>query len=216
MTRTSLPVGVAVVVSAGLLLSACGGGGSDSSDKIQSSGSPSASATASSASPSASAGVKRPAIALPAGAKNVFEGRHTGDAKKDAVLYDNEQWVNSMDEAILKRSSDTSHIAFYSRDDALGSSVSFVKGYLDKKDTWVGTTRFFDRKVTFMPGGTASVVYCSDESKAFIKHSNGKIDNTPTDADSYVLYNTKLVKNNDGVWQTSVVVSDRGAKECQP
>ena len=36
MTRTSLPIAVAVAVSAGLMLTACGGGGSSNSDKISS------------------------------------------------------------------------------------------------------------------------------------------------------------------------------------
>lgn len=217
MNRSSLPTAVALAVSAGLLLTACGGGGSDSSDKIQPSATtgvpttppPTASATASS--------VQRPEITLPGGAKNVFEDQHTGDPKTDAVLHDNQEWVDSMDEAILKGSSHTKGVGFYSMDKALEAAVTYIQGYLDKNDTWIGTTRFFDRKVTFMPDGSASVIYCSDESKAFLKNrKTGKVDNTPTSADSYVLYNTRLVKNKQGIWQTVNVISDRGAKQCQP
>ncbi|MEW2522138.1 hypothetical protein [Actinacidiphila alni] len=218
MTRSSLPIAVALAAAAGLLLTACGGGGSDSSDKIQ----PSQTATTSAApvtttpSPTASS-VQRPVITLPSGAKNVFEDQHTGDAQKDAILHDNEQWVNSMDEAILKGSLNTPAVGFYSTDKALESSITYIKGYLDKSDTWVGTTRFFDRKVTLMNDGTASVIYCSDESKAFLKDKKtGKIDNTPTTAESYVLYNTRLAKSKQGIWRTTQVISDRGAKQCQP
>jgi hypothetical protein len=61
------------------------------------------------------------------------------------------------------------------------------------------------------------VIYCSDESKAFLKHrKTGKIDNTPTTAQSYVLYNTDLTENAQGVWQTDNISSVRGAKQCQP
>ncbi|SDP23377.1 hypothetical protein [Actinacidiphila guanduensis] len=218
MSRTTLPTAAAVAttaLTAALLLTACSSNSSTNSDKITTSPATPTAATTTSAPPASSA-ARRPVIALPHGAQNVFEDQQTGDPKKDAVLADNQQWVNSMDEAILKRSSDTSHIAFYSTGQGYESAVSFVDGYLGKKDTWIGTTRFFQRKVTFLKSGEASVVYCSDESKAFIKHSNGKVDNTPTTADSYVLYNTRLAKDKQGVWQTDYVVSQRGAKECQP
>ncbi|MEV6013039.1 hypothetical protein AB0M29_40535 [Streptomyces sp. NPDC051976] len=215
MTRTTLPAAVALAASTALLLTACGGGGSDSSDKIQPSGTGTPSETAT---PSATkAAVQRPVISLPAGAKNVFENQQSGDPKKDAVLADNAQWVNSMDEAILKGSSHSTAIGFYSTDKGLEAAVSYVQGYLNKNNTWIGITRFFDRKVTFGNDGSASLIYCSDESKAFLKNrKTGKVDNTPTTADSYVLYNTRLVKSPQGVWQTVAVVSDRGAKQCQP
>jgi hypothetical protein len=219
VTRFSLPTAVALAASAALLLTACGGGGSDSADKIQPSATtdtPRATATSASPSPTASS-LQRPVITLSGGAKNVFEGRHTGDAKKDAILFDNEQWVNSMDEAILKGSLNTPGVGFYSTDRALENSVTFIKGYLDKDKTWIGTTRFFDRKVTLANDGSASVIYCSDESKAFLKdRKTGKVDNTPTTAQSYVLYNTRLTKSKQGIWRTSQVISDRGAKQCQP
>jgi hypothetical protein len=81
----------------------------------------------------------------------------------------------------------------------------------------VGTTRFFDRKATFATDGSAAVIYCSDETKAFLKdRKTGKVDNSPNDANSYVLYNTRLEKNAQGIWQTVSVVSDRGASQCQP
>lgn len=218
MTRSSLPIAVpvALAVSAGLLLTACGGGGSDSSDKIQPTGTATTAApTATTATPTASS-VQRPVITLPGGAKNVFEDQHTGDSKTDAILHDNEQWVNSMDEAILKGSLKTPGVGFYSTDKALENSITYIKGYLDKNETWIGTTRFFDRKVTLMDG-SASVIYCSDESKAFLKdRKTEKVDNTPTTARSYVLYNTRLVKSKQGIWQTTQVISDRGAKQCQP
>ncbi|MGA5019200.1 hypothetical protein [Streptomyces labedae] len=42
------------------------------------------------------------------------------------------------------------------------------------------------------------------------------MDNTPTTADSYVLYHTALTRNADGVWKTTDVASERGSKKCQP
>ncbi|MCX5064310.1 hypothetical protein OOJ91_00340 [Micromonospora lupini] len=157
-----------------------------------------------------------PPIELPSGATNIFEDQHTGDPVKDAVLFDNQQWVNSLDEAILKRSDKTTAIGFYSTDRALEGSVTYVRGYLGKGDTWVGVTRFFDRKVTLVADGSANLIYCSDESDSYIKNKAGKVDHNATTAKSYVLYNTKLVKNKQGIWQTISVLADRGAKQCQP
>ncbi|MGW4461834.1 hypothetical protein [Micromonospora sp. NPDC004704] len=222
MARASFPAAVAVAASAVVLLTACGGAGADGVEKAD----PSASATpGGTVSPSVTAtpatatdSAQRPVITLPAGTENVFEGQHTGDPKKDAVLADNAEWVSSMDEAILK-GSQTPAIGFYSTDRALEGSVTFVQGYLDKGHTWVGVTRFFDRRVSFNKDGSAGLIYCSDETKSYIKdRKTGKVDySNPDDpGDDYVLYNTRLVQNAQGVWQTTSVISDRGAEQCQP
>jgi hypothetical protein len=221
MTRSALPITVAFAVSAGLLLTACGGGGSDDGDKIQPSATTPAPTTATpSTTPPpttpATRSAEHPPIQLPSGARNVFEDQHTGNRTKDAVLFDNQQWVNSMDEAILKKSQKISSIGFYSTDKALEASVTYIDGYLKSGDTWVGVTRFFDRKVTVATGGSANLIYCSDQSKSYDKDKTGKVDYDDTDANSYVLYNTKLMKNHQGIWQTVSVIADRGAKQCQP
>jgi hypothetical protein len=208
-----------VTTSAVLMLSACGGSGSKGSDTIQSDTSDSPSATSPSASPSATApsAAGRPTITFPADAKDVFEDQHTGDATKDAVLADNAQWVESLDDAIFRGTTGTQALGFYATGMGVDKSVTYVHGFLSKNYTWQGTVRFFDRKVTLLSSGTAAVIYCSDESKGFLKdRKTGKIDNTPTTADSYVLYNTQLKKNAQGVWQTDNMLSDRGAKQCQP
>jgi len=206
--------------SAVLMLSACGGGESSGSDKIQSAatGSPSTSASVStSASPTATVPAGRPTITFPSDANDVFEDEHTGDPTKDAVLADNAQWVESVDDAIFQGSVKTEAFGFYSTGKALESSITYIQGVLDKGYTWTGTVRFFDRKVTLLGGDTASVIYCSDESEEFPKHrATGKIDNVLTTKDSYVLYNTHLKKDAQGVWQTDNVLSTRGAEQCQP
>lgn len=193
------------------LLTACGGGGEERG--IAGAGSTySASPTA-----SAPASGRRPTITFPSDARNVFEGQKSGDARKDAVLADNAQRINSIDDAIFQGTVDTEALGFYSSEGALGSARLFIKGYVDDDRSWTGTTRYFDRQVTFQPDGSAAVVYCSDESKSFLKNrKTNKLENVPTSADSYVLHNTRLVENQDGVWQTTKVISKRGAAQCQP
>ncbi|MEV6313917.1 hypothetical protein [Streptomyces sp. NPDC051776] len=161
---------------------------------------------------------ERPKIEFPKGSgRNVFEGTKTGDPKKDAVLADLTQGIDSVDEAIFKGSLKSRALAFYNVDKALVTSSDYVKGYVDKGQSWVGTTRYSDWRITPRDDGAVSVVYCSDESKSNISdRKTGKVDKTPTSADSYVLYNARLKKNSSGVWQTVDVVSERGADQCQP
>ncbi|MGW1875818.1 hypothetical protein [Streptomyces sp. NPDC001975] len=208
-------------MAAVLLLAGCGGGEGDAkaNDSSGAGTTNSASASPTSTSPNAASPTDdgRPEITFPATAKNVFEDTKSGDATKDAVLADSALSVNSIDEAIFEQSTGTKALGYYNTGKALGALITYVDGYLKKKDTWIGETRFFDRKVTLSGAKDASVTYCSDESKSFIKNrTTGKVDETPTTANSYVLYHTKLVKNADGVWQTTDIVSNRGDKACQP
>jgi hypothetical protein len=216
--RAPLALAIAcATASAVLLLAACGGGSNDS-DKIKdvSTGTAPASAPATTTA-AAATGPARPAIAFPSDAKDVFEGEHTGDATKDAILADNEGFVRAVDEGLFKGSTSTGALGFYSTGKGLMSSITYIHGAVQKGLTWTGTVRFFDRKATVLGDGTASVTYCSDESKEFPKHrKSGKVDNVPTTSMSYVLYNTHLKKNAQGVWQTDNIISDRGSKQCQP
>ncbi|MDT6986677.1 hypothetical protein ACFSUJ_22280 [Streptomyces lusitanus] len=218
--RPTLLAALALTAAAALTLSACGSdddtpakdkdtiAGADTGGKKSASPAPSESAPASDG---------RPKITFPADAKNVFEYEKTGDAVKDAVLLDSTLGVNSVDESIFKGSTDTEALGFYNTDRALSASITFVNGYLKKNHTWVGETRYHDYEVKLSGSDGAYVTYCSDESKSFLKDKKtGKVENTPTTADSYVLYHTKLVKNADGVWQTTDIASDRGSKTCQP
>jgi hypothetical protein len=63
----------------------------------------------------------------------------------------------------------------------------------------------------------ATLSYCGDESKVFDKViKTGHVKRTAPDKTSYVLYNTQLRKNSQGVWQTVQAFSQRGAAACQP
>ncbi|MEV8595893.1 hypothetical protein [Streptomyces sp. NPDC052012] len=216
--RPTLLAALALTATAALTLSACGSDDDSStkdSDKIA--GADTGSEKSSSPSPSASDSTGRPKITFPSDAKNVFEYEKTGDPAKDAALADSTLSVNSVDEAIFKGTTDTKALGFYNTEKALSGSITYVLGYIKKNHTWVGETRYFDYKVNLTGDSDAYVTYCSDESKSFIKEKKtGKVKNTPTTKDSYVLYNTKLKKNADGVWQTTDVASNRGSKACQP
>ncbi|MBB5934693.1 hypothetical protein [Streptomyces zagrosensis] len=222
-THTRTGTGIALLVAASLALTACGGdsdsdSNADSKDKIKGAEQSSQSATPNnSLSPSPSDdGIDRPDIKLPEDVKNVFEDSKTGDAKKDAVLADSAHGINAIDEAVTSGKTDRPALRFYLKTDGLMSALQYIQGYYEAGTTFTGTTRYYDRKVTFLENGSAVVNYCSDESKANSKdRKTQKVkEHTPGPLD-YGYYTSRLTKNASGVWQTTKVISGDGKEKCQ-
>ncbi len=202
---------------AALLLTACGGS-DDDKDNGKIAGADTGTKKSASPSPTATAdGIDRPEIKLPADMRNVFEGRETGDAVKDAILADNERRINAVDAALASGDVKHSAIAFYTTDRALMGLSDYTKRAVAKDISWTGTTRYFDRQVTVFGKTSAAVTYCADESRSNPKdRRTNKVTKVKTSPDSYVYYNTAVTKNEDGVWQTRDLSEDRGAQRCQP
>ncbi|MFD4632090.1 hypothetical protein ACFVYR_26470 [Streptomyces sp. NPDC058284] len=216
--RPTLLAAAALTAAAVLSLSACGGGDGDSNDKIAGADSDSGGKKKESPTPKSSDdGIDRPEIKLPKDVKNVFEGGRTGDPKKDAVLADNERRINSIDEAITDDAKTQPALKFYSSGDALLTAADYIQGFRKEGKSFVGTTRYYDRRVTFLKEGVAAVAYCQDATKTYPKDlKTGKVDRSiPESADDYGFYNTRLRKNADGVWQTeSVTYVEEATKKC--
>jgi hypothetical protein len=214
--RRTLPAALAALAATSLLLTACGsddaGGGDD--DKIKGAD------DASSAPPSPKESepeADRPELTLPSYAKLTFEDATTGDATKDAVLKDSEQRFIAIYDAILKADVDSSALSFYSSGEALAGTKEYIKGWVDDDEKWAGQLRVFDRAVTLKENGSATVVFCVDESGAVITKDPENEKDLPTgkgSKDAYVLYNTLLEKGKDDVWRTIKVIGDRGADQC--
>ncbi|MFJ8052998.1 hypothetical protein [Streptomyces luteogriseus] len=214
MKRRPLSVAVALTASTALLLTACGSSdaGSKDNDKIAGSDTGSQEATSS---PSASDSAERPDIKLTGGVEDVFEGWETGNATKDAVLADAARAQTAINDAILKGKTDTRGLTFYYQGEALTTSVKWVQKWVDAGLTYTGTTRYYNPKIELFNGTSAGVSFCADETKAYNKErKSGKVDRSPTSNDSYVLYNTRLEKTTQGVWQTTSGTSVRGSKGC--
>ncbi|MFJ9045243.1 hypothetical protein [Streptomyces sp. NPDC102347] len=216
--RPTLLAALALTATAALTLSACGSDDdSPSKDSDAIAGADTGGKKSASPTPSESTSDGRPKITFPADAKNVFEDGKTGDPTKDEILADSAAGINAVDEAIFKGSTGTEALGFYNAGKSLSSAITYAQRYIDANDTWTGETRYFDRKATLSGAKKAYVTYCSDESKSYIKNKKtGKVDKSPATSNSYVLYNAALTKNAEGVWQTTDIVSKRGAKECQP
>ncbi|MBU6531902.1 hypothetical protein ACFUIW_24190 [Streptomyces sp. NPDC057245] len=214
--RRSLPVATALAATATLLLTACGGGDDKSGNSDEIAGADtSALPSATSSGAAAPESADRPDITLPNDVKDVFEKWETGDAAKDTVLSDAARAQTAMNEAIVQGKTDTEGLAFYYDGKALTTSVKWVQKWLDAGITYTGTTRYFGPKVELFNAKSAGVSFCADETKAYNKdRKTGKIDKSPATSDSYVLYNTRLEKDDHGVWRTTDGTSVRGSETC--
>ncbi|MEU3740513.1 hypothetical protein AB0E78_26050 [Streptomyces sp. NPDC032198] len=158
-------------------------------------------------------------IKLPNDVKNVFEGRRTGDAVRDAVLADSERGIDAESDAIVRGAPASAALRFYNKGDTLLWEVKYVQSFVDEGISYKGTIRYFDRRVAVVDDKTATLVYCADESDAVnTDRKSGKTKKTGQTKrdDNYVLYNTRLTLNPKGVWQTTKGFSKRGAESCLP
>lgn len=215
--RRSLPVAAAFAATTALLLTACGGGGDSSKDNDKIAGADQSGTDSASPSASASDGVTRPDLTLPGDIKETFQGWKTGDATKDAVLTDAGHAQTAVTYAVAKGDPKSAALSFYQAGSALPGSQDWVKTIVDSGSTFTGAVRYYSPDLEVFDKQSAGLSYCSDESKAFNKNrKTQKIDKTPANDDSYVLYSTRLEKNDKGIWQTTKLVSERGNKTCTP
>ncbi|MFI1562612.1 hypothetical protein ACH4ZX_05985 [Streptomyces sp. NPDC020490] len=216
--RPTLLAAIALTAAAALSLSACGSDDSSknkANDKIA--GADTGEKASASPSRSATSAAGRPKIELPSDLKLVFEDTETGDPVKDAVLADSAERMRAVDAAITGTDPKGSALAYYNTGKALGAALSWVDQFKEAGATITGEARYYDRVVTLKSKTSAVLTFCADESKGYSKDKKtNKIAKTPATKNSYVLYNTRLDKNAEGVWQTSQIISARGAAQCQP
>ncbi|WP_371662324.1 hypothetical protein [Streptomyces sp. NBC_00280] len=219
--RPTLLAALALAAAAALSLSACGSDDSSKdkgNDKIagadtgsETSASPTASASASAAS------ADRPKIELPSDLTYAFDWPKTGDKDKDAVLNDSEQSIKAVDLAITKQNPLDKAYLYYYEGEAAAGTEKFIQTYVDHKSGITGTYRFYSPVVVVDNDGTASLSYCEDQGKAYIKYlETNKIRKTEVTAKSYVAYNTSLKRNSKGVWIIQKMISQSGSAKCQP
>ncbi|WP_435283715.1 hypothetical protein [Streptomyces koelreuteriae] len=212
MARRALTTAAAALTTAAaLLLTACGGGDDSSSDDIKGAGNGSSSSPSASAS-SAAPGAKRPDIKLPSSFQLTFENWTSSDPVEQAVLNDGKEQLRAGYEAIIENDPDSKNRAFYDTKNGFLQSRQWIRTYTDKNLTVIGKLPVFDPKVTLAKDkATASLSYCTDESKASTKNrETGEVKGNPADTDPEVLYVISMGKNAQGVWQAVSAHSERG------
>ncbi|MER5255662.1 MULTISPECIES: hypothetical protein [unclassified Streptomyces] len=207
----------ALAVSAALLLSSCGSSddGSKDSDKIAGAENGGEEKSPSPSAPDSEA-VERPKVDLPADLTYTFDWPKTGKKADDAILADSEQSIKAVDMAIAEQDPANKAYRFYYEGEAAAQTQKFIQAYVDAKARTTGAYRYYNPEVSG-DGGSASLVYCEDQSKAYDKYlKKDKVKKTPATKNSYVLYAAKLQKNDAGVWVTTQINSTRGSAKCQP
>ncbi|MDI3097686.1 hypothetical protein QJ054_11600 [Streptomyces sp. AN-3] len=214
--RPTLLAALTLTAAAALTLSACGSDDKPASDNDKIAGADTGTESSKSPSESAPAEPDRPKIELPTDVTYEFEWDKTGDPVKDAVLHDAEQRIRAVDLAIAEQNALHEAYRFYSEGEAAAGSQKYIQEFIDHKARTTGVTRYYQEDLNVKDDGTASLVYCEDQSKAFNKFiETGKTDVTDVSPDSYVLYASTLRKNAKGVWVTERLVSERGSAKCQ-
>ncbi|MER6750228.1 hypothetical protein [Streptomyces fungicidicus] len=216
--RPTLLAALALTATAALTLSACGSDDdSTAKDNDKIAGADTDKEKSPSPSESASTSAARPKIELPSDVTYEFQWKKTGDPSKDAVLSDSEQRVKAVDMAIAEQDPLHEAYRFYSEGTAAAGSEKYIKEFVDHQARTTGLTRYYNEDVTVHDDGTAALVYCEDQSKAYNKFlKTGKTDVTPVTKDAYVIYASTLRKNKSGVWVTERLTSQRGSAKCQP
>jgi hypothetical protein len=154
---------------------------------------------------------------LPSDLSYTFDWPKTGDKNKDAVLADSEQSIKAVDLAIVNQNALDKAYLYYYEGEAATDAEKFIKAYVKAKAKVTGTYRYYDPVINMSDGGDASLVYCEDQSKAYDMYlETKKVNKTPATKNSYVLYNTQLKKNDEGVWVIEKLLSQRGSDKCQP
>lgn len=216
--RPTFLAALTLTAAAALTLSACGSDDSSKSkdnDKIA--GADSGSETSASPTASAASAAERPKIDLPSDLSYTFDWPKTGDKDKDAILADSEQSIKAVDLAIVNQDAlDKAYLHYY-EGEAAASTQKFIQNYVDHKASITGVYRFYAPEVAVDKDGTASLSYCEDQGKAYVKYlKTDKVKKTEVTAKSYVIYHTSLKKNDKGVWAVQKMVSQSGSPKCQP
>jgi hypothetical protein len=216
VTRSFLPTAVALAVSAGLLLTACGGGGS-ASDKIQPSAT-SAAPTTTTASPTPTdvAVAGAPTFALPPDILVDFKG-FDSDATHKAVLQDATYAAKSVLELEAKvYTKVTPNFArFFTGERGAAYADSLIsqgKG----GGVITGTYRYYSPVVKPVQGGSLSVQYCEDQRKAYAKDSKtGKVTVTTPSLSDFRQWTLLMSKSPSGEWHVFDHSWVKGATQCE-
>ncbi|WP_339132061.1 hypothetical protein WJM95_25160 [Streptomyces sp. f51] len=206
MNRPALLVAVALTASTGLLLTACGSGGStdSASDKIKGADSSGAKASASPSAPTSKDRAGRPRITLPKEFQANFEGWTNSDPKLQAILDDGREELRSEYAAVIEADLNSDAVAFYNSDATLVTAHKWIKQFVDDDESLIGSVTAFDPQVHINDTGSGVLFYCVDERKASTKNRRtAKVTTTANKPENVIQYRNRLDKNPQGVWKTT-------------
>ncbi|WP_329336048.1 hypothetical protein OG866_18490 [Streptomyces sp. NBC_00663] len=223
MKRRTLPVAAALVATATLLLTACGGedDGSKGNDKIagadQGSQTPSASASASGApAEDKPDGVD---VSLPKDMNLVFDWDKPKNKNEAAAMEDAANFVRAIYRGIDKQTTKDAALAAYATGDGLHYGQVQIKSRIDGGWTATGTRRHYQATTrSASNGNSVEVAFCVDSGKFYSKEiKTGKVVKSKSSIADYDHFKIIMVKvpTGEALWQASEVYVQTKAAECQ-
>lgn len=158
-------------------------------------------------------GADRPEIVLPDGFENIWDNWESDDSTEQAALNDVREAQNAVDLAIMEGDPEADYVNFYHSAEALVGAKEWINEFIDNDGTVSGTVRYFNPVVSLQGTSGATVTYCGDESEATAVDINTGEQLSEDTGRPYVWYSNLLQKDEQGVWITTAVQSERRA-EC--
>jgi len=219
VTRSTLPFAAALATSATLLLTACGGSGSDSADKIQPSatGTPTTASAATTASPTQAADPNAPKFDLPSDVKVNFEGFDTASPTNQDVLRDAKYAMTALLEAeAIGQTTETANFKRYWTGLPGAAFADTIIARIRSGKLITGTYRYYSPSVTTGDGGTPVVAFCEDQRKAYDKDAKtGVAAVTSPSLSDFRSWSLVMTKGSAGEWQVGNYNRVTGDKKCE-
>ncbi|MFC8129047.1 hypothetical protein [Streptomyces sp. NPDC057302] len=214
MARRTLPAVTALVAGAALLLTACGGGGSDgSADKIEGAGGGSEKAKS-----SAPANPGKPDVSLPSDLKVEFDSSKSSDPRHAAAQENAENYIRALNHGITAQDPKDPAYRFYSLGNATRYAQEQITSWVDDKWTATGTDSYYRAKTDKVGTAGVLVTMCRDQSKFYGKNvETEKIKHTKPSLDDYQEFRL-LMKQPAGsakIWKVLQIEVEGRVKGCR-
>lgn len=203
MNRTLLSAGAIIAISAGLLLSACGGSGSDTPHQ------PTA--------PFTLLGSNAPKFTFPGDLTIAFKGFESQDSSTEDLLRDSGYAITSMlEEEATVQSEETVNFQRYWAG-AIGSQFASVIIARERTgDVITGIYRYYNPDVTPNGHGAQVVSFCEDQREGFTKNvKTGKVAPKTSSLPGFNAWSFVMVKDSAGDWQVTDYSLQQGVERCQ-
>ncbi|WP_369265966.1 hypothetical protein [Streptomyces harbinensis] len=215
-TRTAL---IAASAATALLLTACGGsdngGGSDDIPGVDD-------ATEEPPAPEEPAEeepideLDHPEIDFGDDYQNIYADDYTGDPIVDAILRANQGFNDAVDEAIVHHDYERPALSFYISGSARTATFRVLDAMIESGESSGGTSRYFNRDVTLVEDGVATISFCRDFSQVYDKDfETGEITKEADPHAKPTLYVARMEQSPDGIWQTVEYDLFREDQKCQ-
>ncbi|HEY5836524.1 hypothetical protein [Streptomyces sp.] len=218
MNKPLAVAAVALSLTGGLVLTACGGSGDSASDKIT--GAPTATSATASPSSSPTAGALptgAPEIRLPADVRVEIEEPGAGaDEATGEAIRDLEYAIRALQDGFAQGSGTVpSMLHAYGMQSGLYWSKQ-IQQYKDAGKAITGTDRYYNIDMRIIDGKSALAHYCEDQRKSYSKDlKTGKINvTTPSDKDFYRFTVSLGFDPKTRVWKIDRQNWTQGDKSC--